>query len=78
MHLCLLVALDNPQVEHYSGLSESIYSASRTVLYAEIQGRFTLNSSFPSLQTSVNERLKQLQDAHRDFGPGSQHFLSCT
>ncbi|KAB1252599.1 Dystrophin-related protein 2 [Camelus dromedarius] len=25
---------------------------------------------------SVGERLKQLQDAHRDFGPGSQHFLS--
>ncbi|KAI3351611.1 hypothetical protein L3Q82_020452, partial [Scortum barcoo] len=25
---------------------------------------------------SIEERLKQLQDAHRDFGPGSQHFLS--
>lgn len=32
----------------------------------------------PLLQASINERLKQLQDAHRDFGPGSQHFLSCT
>ena len=29
-----------------------------------------------SLQGSIEERLKQLQDAHRDFGPGSQHFLS--
>ena len=29
-----------------------------------------------SLQGSIDERLKQLQDAHRDFGPGSQHFLS--
>lgn len=28
------------------------------------------------LQGSIEERLKQLQDAHRDFGPGSQHFLS--
>ncbi|CAJ0947060.1 unnamed protein product [Ranitomeya imitator] len=27
--------------------------------------------------TSVTERLRQLQDAHRDFGPESQHFLSC-
>lgn len=27
-------------------------------------------------QSSIEERLKQLQDAHRDFGPGSQHFLS--
>lgn len=28
------------------------------------------------LKGSIEERLKQLQDAHRDFGPGSQHFLS--
>lgn len=25
---------------------------------------------------SVEDRLKQLQEAHRDFGPASQHFLS--
>jgi len=24
----------------------------------------------------VEDRLKQLQEAHRDFGPASQHFLS--
>ncbi|XP_059507464.1 dystrophin-related protein 2 [Stegostoma tigrinum] len=35
-----------------------------------------LTSRWQALQTSINERLKQLQDAHRDFGPGSQHFLS--
>uniref|UniRef100_A0A7M4ETC0 Dystrophin related protein 2 n=1 Tax=Crocodylus porosus TaxID=8502 RepID=A0A7M4ETC0_CROPO len=35
-----------------------------------------INTRWKQLQTSVNERLKQLQDAHRDFGPGSQHFLS--
>uniref|UniRef100_A0A8C5H346 Dystrophin related protein 2 n=1 Tax=Gouania willdenowi TaxID=441366 RepID=A0A8C5H346_GOUWI len=35
-----------------------------------------LNSRWKVLQGSVDERLKQLQDAHRDFGPGSQHFLS--
>ncbi|XP_076999501.1 utrophin isoform X1 [Tamandua tetradactyla] len=28
------------------------------------------------LQVSVDDRLKQLQEAHRDFGPSSQHFLS--
>uniref|UniRef100_A0A8C5WLA7 Utrophin n=1 Tax=Leptobrachium leishanense TaxID=445787 RepID=A0A8C5WLA7_9ANUR len=28
------------------------------------------------LQAAVEERLKQLQEAHRDFGPASQHFLS--
>uniref|UniRef100_A0A8C1T909 Dystrophin related protein 2 n=1 Tax=Cyprinus carpio TaxID=7962 RepID=A0A8C1T909_CYPCA len=27
-------------------------------------------------QSLLIKRLKQLQDAHRDFGPGSQHFLS--
>lgn len=28
------------------------------------------------VQVSVDDRLKQLQEAHRDFGPSSQHFLS--
>ncbi|XP_046704769.1 dystrophin-related protein 2 isoform X1 [Silurus meridionalis] len=35
-----------------------------------------LNSRWKLLQSSIEERMKQLQDAHRDFGPGSQHFLS--
>nr|XP_006137502.1 dystrophin-related protein 2 isoform X2 [Pelodiscus sinensis] len=35
-----------------------------------------INTRWKQLQAAVNERLKQLQDAHRDFGPGSQHFLS--
>uniref|UniRef100_A0A803VEM3 Dystrophin related protein 2 n=1 Tax=Ficedula albicollis TaxID=59894 RepID=A0A803VEM3_FICAL len=35
-----------------------------------------INTRWKQLQASINERLKQLQDAHRDFGPGSQHFLS--
>uniref|UniRef100_A0A8C1FD34 Dystrophin related protein 2 n=1 Tax=Cyprinus carpio carpio TaxID=630221 RepID=A0A8C1FD34_CYPCA len=35
-----------------------------------------LNNRWKLLQGSIEERLKQLQDAHRDFGPGSQHFLS--
>ncbi|MGH0160276.1 UNVERIFIED_CONTAM: hypothetical protein FKN15_053112 [Acipenser sinensis] len=37
-----------------------------------------LNTGWKQLQGSIDERLKQLQDAHRDFGPGSQHFLSST
>ncbi|XP_061642672.1 dystrophin-related protein 2 isoform X2 [Phyllopteryx taeniolatus] len=35
-----------------------------------------LNNRWKVLQGSIEERLKQLQDANRDFGPGSQHFLS--
>ncbi|XP_069625224.1 utrophin isoform X1 [Ranitomeya imitator] len=35
-----------------------------------------LNIRWKLLQAAVEERLKQLQDAHRDFGPTSQHFLS--
>ncbi|XP_023647959.1 dystrophin-related protein 2-like isoform X1 [Paramormyrops kingsleyae] len=35
-----------------------------------------LNSRWKLLQCSIEERLKQLHDAHREFGPGSQHFLS--
>ncbi|XP_071996962.1 utrophin isoform X3 [Engystomops pustulosus] len=35
-----------------------------------------LNIRWKLLQAAVEERLKQLQEAHRDFGPASQHFLS--
>ncbi|XP_030066139.1 dystrophin-related protein 2 [Microcaecilia unicolor] len=35
-----------------------------------------INTRWKQMQASINERQKQLQDAHRDFGPGSQHFLS--
>lgn len=28
------------------------------------------------VQVAAEDRLKQLQEAHRDFGPSSQHFLS--
>uniref|UniRef100_A0A8C4S883 Dystrophin n=1 Tax=Erpetoichthys calabaricus TaxID=27687 RepID=A0A8C4S883_ERPCA len=35
-----------------------------------------LNNRWKLLQVSIEERLKQLHEAHRDFGPTSQHFLS--
>nr|XP_009930413.1 PREDICTED: utrophin [Opisthocomus hoazin] len=35
-----------------------------------------LNMRWKLLQMSVEDRIKQLQEAHRDFGPASQHFLS--
>ncbi|XP_057175633.1 dystrophin isoform X1 [Triplophysa rosa] len=35
-----------------------------------------LNMRWKLLQAAVEERLKLLREAHRDFGPSSQHFLS--
>uniref|UniRef100_A0A8C4W9F7 Utrophin n=1 Tax=Gopherus evgoodei TaxID=1825980 RepID=A0A8C4W9F7_9SAUR len=35
-----------------------------------------LNMRWKLLQVSVEDRLKLLQEAHQDFGPESQHFLS--
>uniref|UniRef100_A0AAY4EDH9 Utrophin n=1 Tax=Denticeps clupeoides TaxID=299321 RepID=A0AAY4EDH9_9TELE len=35
-----------------------------------------LNTRCTVLKMAVEERLKLLQEAHRDFGPSSQHFLS--
>ncbi|KAJ8270600.1 hypothetical protein GJAV_G00116950 [Gymnothorax javanicus] len=35
-----------------------------------------INTRWKLLQVAVDERLRQLQEAHRDFGPSSQHFLS--
>ncbi|XP_076840282.1 LOW QUALITY PROTEIN: utrophin [Brachyhypopomus gauderio] len=36
----------------------------------------TLNTRISVLEAAIEERLKLLQEAHRDFGPSSQHFLS--
>uniref|UniRef100_A0A8C1ULK4 Utrophin n=1 Tax=Cyprinus carpio TaxID=7962 RepID=A0A8C1ULK4_CYPCA len=35
-----------------------------------------LNMRWKLLQAAVEDRLKLLREAHRDFGPSSQHFLS--
>ncbi|XP_051517186.1 dystrophin-like [Myxocyprinus asiaticus] len=35
-----------------------------------------LNMRWKLLQVAVEDRLKLLREAHRDFGPSSQHFLS--
>ncbi|XP_058618771.1 dystrophin-like isoform X6 [Onychostoma macrolepis] len=35
-----------------------------------------LNMRWKLLQAALEDRLKLLQEAHRDFGPSSQHFLS--
>ncbi|XP_066879802.1 dystrophin isoform X15 [Kogia breviceps] len=35
-----------------------------------------LNSRWKLLQVAVEDRIRQLHEAHRDFGPASQHFLS--
>ncbi|XP_053311035.1 dystrophin isoform X2 [Spea bombifrons] len=35
-----------------------------------------LNTRWNLLQMSIGERIRQLHEAHRDFGPTSQHFLS--
>ncbi|KAK2181700.1 hypothetical protein NP493_384g05004 [Ridgeia piscesae] len=37
-----------------------------------------LNNRWKALETSLEERLTQLQDALRDFGPNSQHLLSAS
>ncbi|XP_071606732.1 dystrophin isoform X15 [Heliangelus exortis] len=35
-----------------------------------------LNTRWKVLQVAIDERLRQLHEAHRDFGPTSQHFLT--
>uniref|UniRef100_A0A8B9DKT3 Dystrophin n=1 Tax=Anser cygnoides TaxID=8845 RepID=A0A8B9DKT3_ANSCY len=35
-----------------------------------------LNTRWKVLQVAVDERIRQLHEAHRDFGPTSQHFLT--
>ncbi|KAG9347638.1 hypothetical protein JZ751_005209 [Albula glossodonta] len=45
-------------------------------LKQDVRAMNELSSQLTPLEMAVEERLKQLQEAHRDFGPSSQHFLS--
>uniref|UniRef100_T1IRG4 Protein detached n=1 Tax=Strigamia maritima TaxID=126957 RepID=T1IRG4_STRMM len=37
-----------------------------------------INTRWKLLQIAIDERMKQLQDSHKDFGPHTQHFLNAS
>ncbi|KAJ8348737.1 hypothetical protein SKAU_G00273260 [Synaphobranchus kaupii] len=63
-------------VTHTNDLAHQLATSNVHLSVDNARSLEQLNSRWRLLQGSIEERLKQLQDAHRDFGPGSQHFLS--
>ncbi|XP_038612990.1 dystrophin isoform X1 [Tachyglossus aculeatus] len=63
-------------VNHVSDLGQQLAASDIPLSPCNLNRLEDLNSRWKLLQVTVAERLKQLQDAHRDFGPSSQHFLS--
>uniref|UniRef100_A0A8C9W457 Dystrophin related protein 2 n=1 Tax=Scleropages formosus TaxID=113540 RepID=A0A8C9W457_SCLFO len=63
-------------MEHVNDLTHQLAISNVHLSVENAHSLEYLNSRWKLLQGCIEERLKQLQDAHRDFGPGSQHFLS--
>lgn len=56
---------------HHTLLWSSVYLSTAFEAHYFIFSRLCV-----TVQVAVEDRLKLLQEAHRDFGPSSQHFLS--
>ncbi|XP_041127964.1 dystrophin-like isoform X7 [Polyodon spathula] len=63
-------------VTHVNDLASKFTPADIQLSHYNLNRLEDLNTRWKLLQVSIEERLKQLHEAHRDFGPTSQHFLS--
>ncbi|XP_064602546.1 dystrophin-like isoform X2 [Liolophura sinensis] len=66
------------RVDQVNDLASQIQVLDVVLSHIPINKLEGLNSRWKMLQLSIEERLKQLQEAIRDFGPTSQHFLSAS
>uniref|UniRef100_A0A4W5L1J0 Dystrophin related protein 2 n=1 Tax=Hucho hucho TaxID=62062 RepID=A0A4W5L1J0_9TELE len=63
-------------MKHVNQLAHQLTISSVPLSEDNTQGLQQLNTRWKLLEVQKRERLRHLQDAHRDFGPRSQHFLS--
>uniref|UniRef100_A0A8C7UEB7 Dystrophin related protein 2 n=1 Tax=Oncorhynchus mykiss TaxID=8022 RepID=A0A8C7UEB7_ONCMY len=63
-------------MKHVNQLVHQLTISSVPLSEDNTQGLQQLNTRWKLLEESTEKRLRHLQDAHRDFGPRSQHFLS--
>ncbi|XP_029458957.1 dystrophin isoform X1 [Rhinatrema bivittatum] len=63
-------------VTHLNGLAHQFPLAGIQLSPYTLSCLEDLNSRWKLLQVSIDERIRHLHEAHRDFGPTSQHFLS--
>ncbi|ESO83438.1 hypothetical protein LOTGIDRAFT_169302 [Lottia gigantea] len=64
------------EVDNLNDLGNELQSSEVVLSHVNVRRMEDLATRWKALQISIEDRLKQLQDAFRDFGPNSQHFLS--
>ncbi|XP_027389372.1 dystrophin isoform X2 [Bos indicus x Bos taurus] len=63
-------------VSHVSDLARQLTTLGIQLSPYNLSTLEDLNTRWKLLQVAVEDRIRQLHEAHRDFGPASQHFLS--
>lgn len=64
------------QVDNVNDQANQLQASEVVLSSRNIQQLEDFNTRWKALQLAIEDRLKQLQDALRDFGPNSQHFLT--
>ncbi|XP_055463892.1 dystrophin isoform X2 [Psammomys obesus] len=63
-------------VNHINGLAHQLTTLGIQLSPYNLSTLEDLHNRWKLLQVAVEDRVRQLHEAHRDFGPVSQHFLS--
>uniref|UniRef100_A0A7N4Q1I4 Dystrophin n=1 Tax=Sarcophilus harrisii TaxID=9305 RepID=A0A7N4Q1I4_SARHA len=63
-------------VNHINGLARQLTTSGIQLSPFNLNSLEDLNTRWKLLLVAIDERIRQLHEAHRDFGPTSQHFLS--
>lgn len=63
-------------VSHVNDLARQLTASGIQLSPYNLSTLEDLNTRWKLLQVAVEDRIRQLHEAHRDFGPASQHFLS--
>ncbi|XP_060232779.1 dystrophin isoform X6 [Meriones unguiculatus] len=63
-------------VNHINGLAHQLTTLGIQLSPYNLSTLEDLHTRWKLLQVAVEDRVRQLHEAHRDFGPVSQHFLS--
>ncbi|XP_067674722.1 dystrophin-like isoform X3 [Haliotis asinina] len=64
------------EVDHVNDEANDLQAADVILSHVNVRKLEDFNTRWKALQIAIEDRLKQLQEAYRDFGPNSQHFLS--
>ncbi|XP_041352153.1 dystrophin-like isoform X2 [Gigantopelta aegis] len=64
------------EVDSVNDQANELQAADVILSHVNVRKLEDFNTRWKALQIAIEDRLKQLQEAFRDFGPNSQHFLS--